>query len=137
MLTRPTPATSFQQSGVVLLEGLVAILIFTIGIIGLMSLQAAMVANTTESRNRIEAGYIAQQRLATIWTTEESSRGDLAETDTDIAADSGLIDGKRSTIRGDAGVGCNSNPACYIVTVRWRTMAGGSEHNYTIMSYIN
>lgn len=123
------------QSGIVLLEGLIAILIFTIGIIGLMGLQAAMLRNTTEARYRIEAGNLAQQRLAQIWTTAEANRGNLSEEDTDIAAASGLPTGRRDTIRASAGGGCNGDASCYIVRVRW-TLPGSTERNYTIMSYI-
>lgn len=124
-----------SQSGVVLLEGLIAILIFTIGIIGLMGLQAAMLKSTTDASYRIEAGNIAQRRLAEIWTTAEANRGNLSEMDTDISAMAGLPGGRRDTIRGSANGGCNNNPACYIVVVRW-TLPGGTEHNYTIMSFI-
>lgn len=124
-----------KQSGIVLLEGLVAILIFTIGIIGLMGLQAAMLKSTTDSRYRIEAGNIAQKRLAELWTTAEENRGTLSELDTDIAEASGIPGGRRDTIRGAAGGGCNGDPSCYTVIVRW-TLPGGTPHTYSIMSYI-
>ncbi|MEW6513967.1 MAG: prepilin-type cleavage/methylation domain-containing protein [Pseudomonadota bacterium] len=56
-----------NQSGVILLESLIAILIFSIGILALVGLQAVMVSNTTEARFRSEASLIVQKRIAEIW----------------------------------------------------------------------
>ena len=60
----PTPA---QQGGVVLLEALIAILIFSFGVLGLVGLQASMVKNTSEAKYRSTASYIAQQRIGEMW----------------------------------------------------------------------
>lgn len=55
------------QQGVVLLESLIAIVIFSMGILALIGLQAAMVSNTTASKFRADASYIAQQKLGQLW----------------------------------------------------------------------
>lgn len=56
-----------QQQGVALLEALIGILIFSLGVIGLLGVQAVMVKATTSSQYRSEAGYIAQQQLGRMW----------------------------------------------------------------------
>lgn len=56
-----------SQQGVVLLEALIAVLIFSMGILALVGLQAAMVKNTSEAKYRAEASFIAQQKLGDIW----------------------------------------------------------------------
>ena len=56
-----------DQQGVALLEALIGILIFSLGVIGLVGVQAAMLKNTTTSQYRSEAGYIAQQQLGLLW----------------------------------------------------------------------
>lgn len=56
-----------EQQGVVLLEALIGILIFSFGIIGLVGLQAAMLQSTSAAQYRSEAGYIAQQQLGLMW----------------------------------------------------------------------
>jgi type IV pilus assembly protein PilV len=56
-----------DQQGVVLLEALIGILIFSLGIIGLVGLQAAMLKSTSAAQYRSEAGYIAQQQLGLMW----------------------------------------------------------------------
>lgn len=55
------------QQGVVLLESLIAILIFSMGVLALVGLQAAMIRNTTASNFRAEASHIAQQTLGQLW----------------------------------------------------------------------
>lgn len=59
------PAT---QRGAVLLEALIAILIFSMGILAVVGLQAAMAKNTTDLKFRSEASFLAQQRIALIWS---------------------------------------------------------------------
>ncbi len=66
--TKPSAAT---QQGGVLLESLIAMLIFSMGILALVGLQAAMVSNTSAAKYRSEASYIAQQKLAELWANPE------------------------------------------------------------------
>ena len=42
-------------------------LIFSMGILALVGLQAAMVSNTSGAKYRSEANYIAQQKLGELW----------------------------------------------------------------------
>ena len=56
-----------QQQGAVLLEALIAILIFSFGILAISGLQAAMLKNTTDSNYRAEASYIVQQQVGFMW----------------------------------------------------------------------
>lgn len=55
------------QQGVVLLEAMIAVVIFSMGILALVGLQAAMVKNTSDAKYRAEASFIAQQKLGDIW----------------------------------------------------------------------
>jgi type IV pilus assembly protein PilV len=48
-----------KQSGVVLIEALLGILIFSIGILALIGMQSVAVKNTTDARYRTEAAYLA------------------------------------------------------------------------------
>jgi len=65
-LVKLTNAQSKQQ-GAVLLEALIAILIFSFGILAIAGLQGAMVKNTTDSNYRAEASYIVQQQVGRMW----------------------------------------------------------------------
>lgn len=57
-----------RQQGFSLLESLIAILIFAIGILGLIGLQTAATTTQTETRSRSEAASLAQEMLALMWT---------------------------------------------------------------------
>ena len=46
---------------------MVAILLFSIGVLAVAGLQASMLRNTTDSKYRADASYIAQQRIALLW----------------------------------------------------------------------
>lgn len=63
------------QQGVVLLEALIAILIFSIGVLGIVGMQANMVKNTSESKYRADASYIAQQQIGLLWTNSDTLPG--------------------------------------------------------------
>lgn len=50
-----------QQSGVILLEALLAILIFSLGILALVGLQAAAVKQSADAKYRTEAALLANE----------------------------------------------------------------------------
>lgn len=56
----------FNQKGSVLLEALIAILIFSFGILAISGLQGAMMKNTADATYRAEASYIVQQYLGSM-----------------------------------------------------------------------
>ena len=57
-----------------LLEALVGLLIFSIGILALVAMQAESIRNTTEAKYRNDAAYLANQIIGRIW----ADRGNLA-----------------------------------------------------------
>lgn len=67
MLKEVTNHSKSAQQGVVLLEALIAILIFSLGILALVGLQANMLQNTSSSKFRADASYLAQQKLGMMW----------------------------------------------------------------------
>jgi type IV pilus assembly protein PilV len=106
------------QQGVVLLEALIAILIFSMGILGVVGLQAVMIKSSSDARFRSDASVIAQQRIGLIWADPSNVAG-ITETNTDISAV--LPGGKRSTKQLSSYVhpvtGVVSSE--YLVTVNW------------------
>lgn len=59
-----------SQKGVMLLEALVAILIFTLGIIALMGLQAASIQQVSQNKYRTDASYLANQIVGKMWVDQ-------------------------------------------------------------------
>jgi type IV pilus assembly protein PilV len=56
-----------SQGGVMLIEALVGILIFSIGILALIGMQGAAIKNTTDARYRSEATFLASQIIGNMW----------------------------------------------------------------------
>src|SRR5271169_1436231 len=55
------------QSGAYLLEALIGILIFALGVLGIVGLQAASLRTTTDSSLRAEAVFAATQLVGQMW----------------------------------------------------------------------
>lgn len=56
-----------SQAGVMLIEALVGILIFSIGILALIGMQGAAIKNTTDARYRSEASFLATEVIGRMW----------------------------------------------------------------------
>jgi len=63
MTTKPAS----QQKGIMLLEALVGILIFSIGILAMLGMQAIGIRNTIDSKYRSEAAYLANEIVGQMW----------------------------------------------------------------------
>lgn len=129
------PRWTGSQRGIVLLESLIAILIFSIGILGAVGLQATVIKNTSEAQYRAVASSYVQQRIGVIavdaYGLGPAGYGEVAA---DISAASGLPNGKRTTIRSDpADTQCALDVACYSVQVTWNT-PGSDTHNVTTIA---
>ena len=67
------------QSGVALLEAMVAVLIFSLGVLGLIAILAGSIRATNDARYRAEAA-LAQALLGAMWSTR------AADLDTEFGA---------------------------------------------------
>lgn len=114
------------QEGVVLLEALIAILLFSIGILALVGLQAAMIKNTSDNKYRSDASFIAQKRIGQMWA-DPNNIANYFETDTSIA--DVLPNGTRTVAAEPTGRGLVT------VTVNWQA-PGSDAHQYTTSTYI-
>jgi type IV pilus assembly protein PilV len=63
--SRRTPRA---QRGFMLLEALIALLIFSIGVLGIVGLQASMTKAQTGSKFRADAAFLAQRLLGNMWS---------------------------------------------------------------------
>ncbi|HEX9277072.1 MAG TPA: hypothetical protein VGA51_11850 [Casimicrobiaceae bacterium] len=68
------PITSrHHQNGAYLLEALIGILIFALGVLGIVGLQAASLRTTADSGLRAEAVFAASQLLGQMWTDDRAN----------------------------------------------------------------
>lgn len=92
----PRPPLKFGQQGVVLLEALIAILIFSLAVLALVGLQAAMVRNAGDAKYRADASFIAQERIGEMWADPANiTSGTYVVTNADISR---LLPGGRLTV---------------------------------------
>jgi type IV pilus assembly protein PilV len=73
-------ATKARQSGIALLEALIGILLFSLGILAMVSMQAASVNAVSDAQYRIEAVNAANQLLAQMWTAVDRSNAATVQT---------------------------------------------------------
>lgn len=137
------------QSGMMLLEALIGILIFSLGILALIGMQAVATKTVTESRDRTEASKLASQVIGDMWL----NRVNLASyayagsgtapsvltnwmTQAQVALPNAATYPPIITITPPAagliGVGGNE----VIVTIRWQP-PGGTLHQFQTTAYIN
>jgi type IV pilus assembly protein PilV len=62
-----------------LLEALIAMLIFMFGVLGVVGLQAAMTKAQTSSKFRADASFLAQQLIGTMWADAPANLGTYAD----------------------------------------------------------
>jgi len=113
-------SSNVLQKGAVLLEALIAVVIFSFGILALAGLQSLMIKNTDDAKYRAEATFIAQQKLGEIWTNAHNF-GSLADyiVDEPVAQ---LPNGSRTV--------AVSPERVVTVTVNWR-LPGAEPHTYS------
>ena len=63
---RRAPVRSLQE-GVMLLEALIGILIFSLGIMALVAMQSVSISNVSNARYRVEAAFLANEMLSMLW----------------------------------------------------------------------
>ncbi|MDZ7858457.1 pilus assembly protein PilV [Sphaerotilus sp.] len=63
-----TAANATASRGFVLLEALIALLIFALAVLGLVGLQASMTRATSGAKYRADAAYLASDLVGTMWT---------------------------------------------------------------------
>jgi type IV pilus assembly protein PilV len=72
MLSR-SPRSIESQRGGLLLEALIGILIFTLGVLGLVALQARAMTYSSDAQYRGEAAYLANAYVAKMWADDRAN----------------------------------------------------------------
>ena len=133
-------ASRQQQTGAYLLEALIGILIFALGVLGIVGLQAASLRTTTDSAMRAEAVFAANQLLGQMWADDEAnlvanySSAFNGQPYKDFAAQLKVAQG--GTWVSDPAVIFDTIPApsqtshYVVINIRWQS-TGGDIHNYT------
>jgi type IV pilus assembly protein PilV len=73
MLKTRTLKSRGGQQGSMLLEALIGILIFAVGVLALVGLQAATIANASDAKYRGEAAFFAQEMVSRLLLDQQTS----------------------------------------------------------------
>jgi type IV pilus assembly protein PilV len=140
-----------SQAGVILIEALIGMLIFSIGILALIGMQSVAIKNTTDARYRSEAAFLATQIIGTMWADvanlsryDKDSGAAYASRDgwvTTVAARLPGIDVGASTlvptieVGPDVGLSLAANEVR--VTVRWLQPGETQSRKFEMLNRIN
>lgn len=133
-----------------LIEALIGILIFSIGILALIAMQAVAIQNNVEARYRTEASFLANEILAQMWVDRGSNGSNLPNYDTGSGADAHMTAWRTrvaATLPGVTAGGTNSptitvtnlgsNLYAVSITVFWkRPDANAPTRNFMLVSQI-
>lgn len=123
------------QKGVMLLEALIGILIFSLGVLGIVAMQATAIARLTDAKYRTEAAHLADRMIGTIW----ANRGTNVPT---LAADWATeISGGATPLLPNA-TGANAPTVVvsgnrYTVTVYWQAPSATTRSNHIAIAYLD
>lgn len=142
-INMPFPAQAgIRQRGATLLEALIGILIFSVGILALVGMQALAIKHMSDAKYRSDAAFFANEIIGQMWV----NRGSLgsyayAGSGTPPAAIDGWVTSIRNAL---PGVTTAANlPIITVagttvtVTVRWQLPGGSEVHRHITMAYIN
>ena len=136
------------QSGVMLLEALIGILIFSLGILAIVGMQAMGIKLASDSRDRAEASNLASQLVGQMWLNRAALASYqyagtgavpaalttwVAQVDAtlpDAPANRPIITVGASPL--GASVGTQTT-----VTLRWRNPTEATVHQFVMTAYIN
>ncbi|CAB1368043.1 type IV pilus modification protein PilV [Denitratisoma oestradiolicum] len=154
--------TPYRQSGIVLIEALMGILIFSLGILSMVALQATAISAQNDAQFRIEAANLADRIIGEIdLNVDRTSSATLqnslvayahqAATDAtcafsgDASANQQVIDwladvatqlpGSAATMQQIAVTTAAFNQVT--VTLCWQTAADATPRRHTVIAYVN
>lgn len=132
-----------SQKGIVLLEALIAILIFSMGILALVGMQANAIGHVQDAKYRADAGFLANQVIGEIWAKQANLAANPAAYNypsggTPPAGLTEWVNTVGATLPGAA-----SNPPQVVingnqvsVTVRWQPPQSGALHSHVAVAAI-
>lgn len=146
---KPSFTSRKLQSGVMLLEAMIGILIFSMGVLALVGMQTLAVKVATESRERAEASNLASQLIGEMWL----NRANLASYN--YVAGSGAVPAALNSwvaqiqsslpnadvylpsveIGAPTLAGVSGNEV--IVTIRWMAPGASTPRRFQMAAYIN
>lgn len=135
-----------NQSGVMLLEVLVALLIFAIGILGLVGMQAISIKLTADSKYRAEAAMYADQLINQMWADDRTNAALIGNYESATLRPKYVVwqNQLQAAVTGLPGASGANAPTVVIdgdnqvtVTVRWQPPNATAANQYVTVARLN
>ena len=140
-----------SQSGSVILEALIAILIFSVGILALVGMQATAINNVSDAKYRADAGFLSDQIIGVMWanrvantasgvTTYSPDPTFACNTASGVCANAAVQQWAASDVaavlpNSTANIAISGSQAA--VTLTWQPPKATSPHRQTAVAIIN
>jgi len=146
MKTLPLKLGIAKQQGSIILESLIAILIFSIGILGLVGLQAAAINNVADAKYRTEASLLANQIIGQMWLDDKTTAA--LQNNYSGGMNGGITGGKYAAWKANVqrtlpGV-ADFPPSIVIdannqatISIRWKSPSESTPHTHATIARIN
>ncbi|MFC5521481.1 type IV pilus modification protein PilV [Polaromonas jejuensis] len=153
-MTPPLPRAS-QQTGSMLIEVLIALLIFSVGILGIVGLQASAVKAMSDAKYRSEAALLANELIGKMWVSDRTQAtlqtAFASPNGTAYLAWLGSASAKGTVLQTLPGAGVQANPptvtitpvvstslpsSLVTITIFWQAPNETSSHNYVVVAQI-
>lgn len=133
--------TTRTQGGMVVVESLIAVVIFSFGILGIVGLLATSIKNSAAAKYRNDASLLANQLVGQMWTSDKSNTA----LKSNFESPAGATYATWKTSVADALPGVDANPPTVAidvnnsvtVTVRWRAPGEQAAHNFVLVTRID
>ncbi len=123
-----------KQQGSILLEAMVAMVIFAFGVLALFGMQSVAIKNTSQANYRANAIYLAGQ----IVSQAQGDINHLADYG-DVASGKvapWLVQVQNELPQGDAAVEVNTANSTMTVTVMWQAPSDLIAHQHSVTTYV-
>lgn len=138
--------TRKQQTGSFLLEALIGILIFSMGILSIVGLQAASIKASGDAKYRSDASLLTNQLIGQMWVSNRTAATLKTDFQTGGAAytawandvEDGLpgVEANPPTVAVDLVAGPNDTSSVVTITVFWKTPSESTVHQYSVVTQI-
>lgn len=116
------------QAGSTLLEALVAILIFSVGILAVIGLQAVAIGSVTDAKYRVDASAVAEQAIGELWATQATlTAGTTTKSISDLLPSGSMT----TTLTGSAATGWHAT-----ISVTWTPPNATTKHKFDTVASI-
>ncbi|MEO8302570.1 MAG: prepilin-type N-terminal cleavage/methylation domain-containing protein [Betaproteobacteria bacterium] len=144
-MTAPNnPTSRNRQAGVALLESLIAMLIFSFGILGLIGILGQSIRATNDARYRAEAANLANAVIGEMWSTAPATLDTnfgtggtkLTAWRTQVASLLPSATGANVPLVDLTQAGLSSQSRSVVVTVFWQLPGEAARHQFLITAQI-